>query len=93
MQNPINSAAKKSSRAGETRFQHKARRPVTVVQFGNSVFSLQPDTAMPTVESTIKWSDVQFPEEWKLRDENPPESKEYTSPPRIEFQGGFRPQF
>ncbi|KAJ0094063.1 hypothetical protein Patl1_15073 [Pistacia atlantica] len=93
MQNPINSAAKKSSRTGETCFRHKGRRTVSFVMLSGSGVSLQPETVMQNMESTIKWSDVQFPEEWKLRDENPPESQEYTSPPRIEFQGGFRPQF
>ncbi|KAJ0038881.1 hypothetical protein Pint_22059 [Pistacia integerrima] len=93
MQNPINSGAKRSSHVGETTFQKtKVRIPTNVIVW--SLFGLQTDRIEPTVESeTIKWSDVRFPEEWKLRDENPPESPEYACPPRMEFQGGFRPQF
>ncbi|KAJ0094064.1 hypothetical protein Patl1_15072 [Pistacia atlantica] len=88
MQNPVNSGAKETSRVGQTLFkQTKVKRPVRVFS-GNSTTGR---TRIPVVSKMIKWSDVQFPEEWKFRDENPPESKEYTSPPRIEFQGGFRP--
>ncbi|KAJ0038877.1 hypothetical protein Pint_22054 [Pistacia integerrima] len=90
MQNPVNSGAKETSRVGQTLFkQTKVKRPVRVFS-GNSTTGR---TRIPVVSKMIKWSDVQFPEEWKFRDENPPESQEYTSPPRIEFQGGFRPQF
>ncbi|KAJ0039084.1 hypothetical protein Pint_22066 [Pistacia integerrima] len=76
MPNPINPAAKKSSRMGETLFHQTKVRSPNISRF-----------------TTMTWSDVKFPEEWKLRDENPPESQEYTSPPKREFQGGFRPQF
>ncbi|KAJ0039087.1 hypothetical protein Pint_22065 [Pistacia integerrima] len=45
MQNPINSAAKKSSRTGETCFRHKGRRTFSVTIFSSSGVSLQPENS------------------------------------------------
>lgn len=70
---PTNSAAKKSSLIYRTLFYQ------TIIRSPSSVAS----RTINLVSITIWWSDVQLPEEWKVRDEIPLETQEYESHQRI----------